>query len=663
MSINFCLQLDSFQEHQLPDRLHNASDLYKSNDDLVISRALDGSTVSTYKDDVWILKMYDAKGRCVYNFKSWVNNPEHPLTATIINELKIIQLARLQLHDKIRKPGSISLIELNKISTLAMNNGLTLHELFQEHNIKLYLIPSYSGLSCAPMRAMLNLLKELYHLGRKHPDFIFLPQSYTPIEQMQKIYDKYPKQQRNDPQQTKLIPSRLYAALIVNFSTELDDFNQHASHLKAFYKAKNIDPLFGLPAKRANKNKVSTSWKKAIDTFNLSSLFSNKKIFNWKELNSYLGDVQCIAKYWIHIFSGMRSNEARHLPSDSLKIIEKTNFTLNILEGYTSKIGAQNHSKTFWITSKIVEKGVDAAKTIGNISAQNLNFDNAHESSYPLFPGLKTALYDNKAFEGAPVVSEHCHSRALVRVLARLSELAIQETDIRELEMFDGFSDWRKDPALEIGKPWPLTTHQCRRSLAVYCSRSKIVSVGSLALQLKQFTETMTSYYRRGSPFAENFINTEDSQQLLREFEFEQRKAQFINYENLIINSTGRLWGGEGTRIQTATDKGRPLIITTDRKITERKFIKGEMALKASPIGFCTNTEFCEKISFTNVLTVCINCSHSILDQQSILKLRRGIDSLRHGQSQFNPKSPEYKQLQSEINHINEFLDKYNLLN
>jgi len=119
------------------------------------------------------------------------------------------------------------------------------------------------------------------------------------------------------------------------------------------------------------------------------------------------------------------------------------------------------------------------------------------------------------------------------RLLARMPTLSIREEDICELERFDGFRDWRNDPDVEIGKTWPLATHQCRRSLAVYSARSGLVSVGSMALQFKQLTETMASYYRKGNAFAENFLCTDDAASWMDELEHERRTAQFIDYQEM----------------------------------------------------------------------------------------------------------------------------------
>lgn len=511
------------------------------------------------------------------------------------------------------------------------------------------------------MRDMLILFKELFDFRVNHTGFKLAPFNYSVIKVMQEIYDRYPKAQKDDPQQTKIIPSRLYAAIINSFSSELDDFIAYADAIVEFYRERKDSSLFGLPVIRARKNKASISWDDAVAQYDLGSLFRKKSIACWTDLNGYLGEVQCVAKYWIHLFSGMRSNEARHLPASTYKTIKAAGTEITILRGYTSKIEAQNHTETFWVTSGIAEKCTIAARKIGRISAILFQYDDTNLDVYPLFPALKKVRSKIQAFEGGPVVAEASQGRALKRVISRWPDLVVKEVDILELEQFDGFRDWRNDADVKVGKVWPLTTHQCRRSLAVYCARSGLVSVGSSALQFKQLTEAMASYYRRGSVFAVNFLVTDDAQNFIAELEYERHKVQYLNYEKSVINTTSRLWGGEGARIQTARDKGRALIITTDRKVTEKRFQKGEMAFNPSLVGFCTNIEPCDKISFTNILNVCIGCEKSIMDDRSLMKIKRGVSNLKRGQAIFEADSPQYKQLEKEIKSIYETLDKRGL--
>jgi hypothetical protein len=171
----------------------------------------------------------------------------------------------------------------------------------------------------------------------------------------------------------------------------------------------------------------------------------------------------------------------------------------------------------------------------------------------------------------------------------------------------------------------------------------------------------MASYYRKGSAFAVNFMNTEDAKNLIDSMEYERQKAQYIDYEANVITTTSRLWGGEGNRIQVARDKGQPLIITTDRAMTERKFLKGEFAYKSGPIGGCTNLEPCDRISFTSIFA-CIDCEKSILDDdRSLKKIKRGLNNLRREQAFYVAENAQYMQLESEISAIYEKLEKRGL--
>lgn len=661
MSIIANLQVNDCQEHQLPDNCANASDYLAIDGEFVISRSASGGVVSRYQDDSWDMRVYDARGTCIYNFVNWDDGSDNPLIPVIIGEMKRIQLARLYLYHKPRKPSSLRVFSLRKLARLALSNDLSLSLLFESENINRVLLPSFACLERNPMHDMLILLKELFGLRAKHPELTLVPTDHAIVQCMQALYDKYPKEKKDGQQQTKLIPSRIYAELIVALNTELDVFNANGDSLVEFFKQRKESPRFGLSQDRARAYKDCVTWLDAVSQFGIRSLFETHSITDWFKLRVYIYDIQIFAKYWIHLFSGMRDNEARHLPADTYETIGVADADIAIMRGYTSKIAGQNQTETFWITTPAAEKAIVAARHIGKIAALLSDFDETDSSQYPLFPAIGTQD-DYRSFKGAPVMGQCSMENKRERLAARWPGLVVQEADIRELEKFDGFRNWRNDPGVQVGQPWPLATHQCRRSLAVYAARSGMVSVGSLGLQFKHLSEVMTSYYRRGSTFALNFLQTDEAQGWLEELEYERLKSQYIHYEANVINSTSRLWGGEGNRIQVARDKGQPLIITTDRAMTEKKFLKGEMTYKLGPIGGCTNLEPCDKIHFTSVFA-CIDCEKSILDDDRSLKnIQRGLDNLKRGQTLFVADNPQYKQLEAEISAIYDKLEKRGLL-
>lgn len=663
MSIISNLQINGYQENHLPDSLIPTTNNFPPGADFVVSRLPDGSPVSRVKDDTWNLRMYDAQQICIYDFSSWCATPTNELAIHIKQELKTIQLARMYLFEIPRKVNSIQLTVMRKIATLAFNNKTSIRNLFNNTTLQTAIISSFSTLSQNAMKTTLGVIRELYTLRTRHLYFELAPPKYELIERLELIYNRRQKNQRHDPQQTKLIPSRIYGELISGLKNELDIFNANAARMCAFYLERRSNPLFAIPDIRHNHIKQGLAWKKAVQKHRLSPLFKKLSIDNWRKLHSYIEEIKCASKFWIHLFSGMRDNEARFLPSDAYTLIEANSGSIHILRGYTSKISGQNHTETFWVTHKIVKIGVDAARATGKITAIKCGWNDSNAARYPLFPADKHASPSDAYIPiwhfDAPAYSKSRDKN--IRLLARIPALCIREEDISELERFDGFRDWRNDPDLEVGKTWPLTTHQCRRSLAVYSARSGLVSVGSLALQFKQLTEVMASYYRKGSALAENFLSTDDAANWIDELEHERRTAQFLNYQDNVINSSSRLWGGEGTRIQIARDKGQPLIITTDRSLTEKKFLKGEMTYKPSPIGGCTNIDHCDKIAFTSIL-VCIDCDKSILDDDRSLKnIKRGMNNLKREQALFDPKNPRHKQLDTEIQALYDKLDKRGL--
>ncbi|PXX55658.1 hypothetical protein SAMN05660489_05571 [Pseudomonas sp. LAMO17WK12:I10] len=667
MNIISDLQISGRKEIQLPDSYTNLSAYLAPDDDFVISRGLDGSVVSHFRDDTWDVRMYDAKNKCVYNFASWCSEPSNALAQSIQRELKIMQLARLYLSGKPRKVNSIRLMYLRDLARLSFNNRISLTELFNNTTHRAAIISSFAALPPSTMKSMLTVVRELFNIRTKHSDFVIAPSSYELMECMESIYNKFPKAKLNDPQQTKLIPSRIYGELICALSAMLDAFNDHSAGICALYNQRIANPLYAVTEAQHRSKHDSTLWTDAISQHGLTPYLENLSITNWPLLNRYIAEIQIAAKYWIHLFSGMRDNEANFLPADAYTSIDIGEVTFKILRGYTSKISAQNHTATFWVTHSIVEKGINAARAVGRVSALKCGWDDVNKSQFPLFPGKisrqkrsGSANRNTWHFEGAPAAGSITESTQR-KLLARIPALSIREEDICELEKFDGFRDWRAEPTIKLGKPWPLATHQCRRSLAVYGARSGLISLGASALQFKQLTEAMASYYRKGSAFAVNFLQTDDAQNWMDELEHERRTAQFIQYEIDVINTTNRLWGGEGNRIQVARDKGQPLIITTDRLFTERKFFKGEMTYKTGPIGGCSNLEHCDKISFTSIFA-CIDCDKSILDDdRSLRNIKRGVNNLKREQALFVPENPQYKQLESEIDALYEKLEKRGL--
>lgn len=654
MSIIDGLQLAGAKTISLPDVYHEIRHSIVGNE-FVVSRNLSGAVVSRYGDKVWDVKVYCAAGKTIYNFVSWRSDIGSELFDIVVGEMKQVQIARMNLYSKPRKVGSIGLTPLRLLANLAMDNNLTLRQLLGSlDNVKL-LGDALSAKSKSSVVAVIELLSELYELSLMHPEARF---PYSPQDCIQELRQIFGYQYGLEVEQTMLIPTRRYASLIAGLDYALDEFNGVSGSLCKFFEARKHNPMFGCQVSKYRNNGRAVVWGAALEAVGLHDYFSKYSIVNMVDLYSHLNFIRYYSKTWIHLFSGMRCNEARCLPFNTLQKIEVNGEEFIVLRGYTSKIEGQNQTPTFWVSAPIVEKGVTAAQSLAKIAVIRNGWDDSEPSAFPLFPVISQRKENTQCvqYATAPIMATPL-VRFTYRALKRIDGLNIVEEDLAELDEFDGFRDWRGKSNLKVGAQWPLCTHQCRRSLAVYSARSGLVSLGVLSIQYKHLTEVMTSYYRADSAFAQNFIVSDDQKLFVSEIAAEQRMFGYVKYNQNVINSSGRLWGGEGNRIQVSRDRGRPLIIATDREVTLKKFKSGDMVYKEGPLGGCVNPEPCEKIGFMNVL-VCTDCKYSILDGASVVKIKHGLRNLERSMSMFSPESPFYKQLSNEVDAITQRLTK-----
>ncbi|MEW8053276.1 MAG: hypothetical protein AB2809_23215, partial [Candidatus Thiodiazotropha sp.] len=214
----------------------------------------------------------------------------------------------------------------------------------------------------------------------------------------------------------------------------------------------------------------------------------------------------------------------------------------------------------------------------------------------------------------------------------------IEESDLRELENIDPHRAWRSEDKFKVGNPWPLTPHQFRRSLAVYTSCSGLVTLPSLRRDLQQLTEEMSTYYARGSSFAKNLIEN-NHDHFAREYQDTQPESQALAYLTHIIFSDERLFGPHGTWVERNIRIKNPILSASDREETIKRFKKGEIAYRETPLGGCTETAPCNKKAMRSIIG-CLDCNRSII---KLSKLDRVITVQELFVKRLHPETMEWK--------------------
>lgn len=636
----------------LPDKPGN--NINSISDDTIVCYDPDANPVF-YGDDIWNFKAICPSHTTVYNFTLFLKYKA---------ELKRIIYSRLYYSPKSRSVSSVRMTSVNYLAQWASNNKCSIENMLNDSRLYPFIASSYSNLSKRSASILLSVVRELRKVRVIHPELRIGP----PDDNLGNMLQGTPLERLDDTnaqksEQTAVIPSRIYSGLIAGFESFLSYFFEHSIRIEQLYNS--IRAGCSEFNNFLQKLKNSGQWDSFLESHGLLEYASRYGLKNKKTFSAHLADIQVISRYWIHLFSGMRKNEVDTLAYGCIGDITTHGITTKIIRGFTSKLTSQGPTPTFWVTTDIIDVGIESAKYVARILSSELGFV-VDDSDFPLFPSSQPKYIDGKEvskrrFKNAPYVAAYNKNELEKRVLSKIPEAYVQEGDIRELELFDGFRNWREE--FPIGQPWPLETHQCRRSLAVYLARSGRVSIGSMQVQFKHLCAAMTSYYRKGSTFAVNLLDA-DSDEAHRDqlifidsMEKEQRLAQYLNFEEKVIGNQGNLWGGEGKRIKKSHSRGEPLVIVSDRERTKERFERGEMVYKESPLGGCTKIGSCDRLSITNI-TPCVNCEHSVLDETSIPKIERHISNLEIERDQYDLNSLFYLHTQNEISELKGKLDK-----
>lgn len=660
----------------LPD-LHNTnSDV--SLDDFVISRDPSGEVRSKFSSDNWDLRSYStSKRNANWHFLLWGKPTLNPaLFEKITYEIKVVQYCRGWVFPVVRQPSSLTLTVVNKLALAAYNHGISLFDYICGTQYKKEHIERYKSINHNQQMIYSNILTELASLYDQYPLTTYdLNRTYLYQLNAEIIIHFSYRGGNRDLQKKRRqhlpIPTRIYSELISYLEKNIEEVFEISDALVDMFRERNSIVGWKKDYFGATKGKMSSGiksevlWEPLMDRYGLLGFIEKHNIYGWQKLKNHLCEVARRIRIWLMTFSGMRIGEVIKLPSNSYQQINVEGGQATILRGYTHKtIGGGSIVATNWVTTSIVEKAFSVAQRLSRIPCLELGFDESLVGTdyFPLFPmwNSLTARTDASVgtYPSAPLLSKKDDQYIFLR---EMSFSIVDQSDIDELLAINPDIDLEHH-CVEVGKPWPFKNHQLRRSLALYSARSGIVSLGSLKYQFQHLTKEMTLYYQYGSLFAKDILGgSEDSASILsliKDIDEERRFAQYLLWEDRVMDSNDILWGGEGNRIQVAKNKGAPLIITTDRNITLKKFQKGQIVAKEGPIGICTNPDPCEEIGLS-IVGACPACTFSVNDSQSLQKLTTMVNRFARAKSVYPEGSLTYKQMELEELQLLKLIEKH----
>ncbi|EIM17001.1 hypothetical protein [Pseudomonas chlororaphis] len=417
--------------------------------------------------------------------------------------------------------------------------------------------------------------------------------------------------------QTAYIPPRIWLYQLNRLQTCLEDFNNHRDKIEECFKfcldahVTNAGSLTqacseSLPSNRRpfhrckRLNGIRTGaqfhgpFSKTAEKFGIHELLkrwlTDPDDDGGSALATYFSFIGYVGTAYILNFSLMRVAEGMSLRSDCL-IIEHDELTdedIYILKGATTKTVDDDDAR--WIASPSVKVAIEAMSTIAKlriitasankkVPTTSEDIKNPYLLLRPYEPWKRKSDYLSQPLTVRPVIPSYSLMARKYPKLFNIESLRITAADLDAALLI---TPTLNPKLFDIGKVWPLSWHQLRRTGAVNMTACGVTEA-SVQYQLKHATRAMTRYYGIGHynvrvKFNESarseYIRT-TYEMIAREFESlqssrfvsphgEKRKEQIINSVNI-----------------------------TDHKLLTAAAKAGRIAYREILPGVCTNPDPC----------------------------------------------------------------------
>lgn len=437
------------------------------------------------------------------------------------------------------------------------------------------------------------------------------------------------KDYRARDRQRAPLPTRIYAGLINNLSAELDDIEVHKTRVLAALR----EAIAEYPIEKTVETEHGIRMGAALIQKHDLQEYLERREYSTNRLRSLAAavtEIFLICKLQIHTFSGMRDMEVRTLPYYCMESERGANGRRHcLIVGSTTKFNKGRRMRTRWVTTendgfRAIRIAQEFASVIyESFSVQPSEVDGVRDN-YPLFPSTE---YLPWVGQRAPVAGRiaasgtrlfHTSASPLQRRLCPL----IEEDDIAELEEIDTFRAWGEEQRFTVGKLWHLTSHQLRRSLAIYANASGLVRLSSLRRQLQQITREMAAYYGRGSAFCKNFIEEDSGEYKIHiavDWQDGTEEAEMLAFVRDVLNSSEPMFGGAGIYYERQRERGEVM----SRDDVSKQIRTGLLSYQEGPLGGCTRIGSCEKrkgLSLINVACATEGCQNLIGKHSKIVR-------------------------------------------
>ncbi|WP_141099648.1 hypothetical protein [Pseudomonas sp. K2I15] len=613
-----------------------------------VTTLLNGESVSAYGDWLWDFRYFVASnkgdGILYFNKEPYLSNPG------ILQDVKHLLWHLIKLNFYKKKTHSVSAYlrwasALHCLSNYCTNNNLSIATCLTQEKLCLEFVHKF----CPQprKRTAASMLKMLFSLT---------------IEEIGcKMFDAYHSElststESNQEEQTLVIPSRLLFKCIKTTKKIVSDFNLHLEDLKLLTLEMHRETAKYSGARQyLHEGKISPlRFNELIDQYNLRKLSEHYKWNNSISFGRYLSEVQFSSKTLIHIYSGMRDDEAYSLLPGCLCEETVDGEVGYWLHGIATK-GYGRKKPAAWVTSLDVCPAITVCEAI----CDWIKIACKIERAIPLFSNISHfafALSHNriKPNENGNKFSNLTH--ATFNRIFKTSEFIISEKDSIEVQFIEYARNWDAEEIYITGVHWHFTTHQFRRSLAYYGIESGLIRFSSLHEQLQHIRMQMTTHYSKGGSVATSLIGN-STNHFQHEFKRVTTIVRALDYVKTILLSDEELIGGYGKHVEKNIKPLGKEHILIHRQKTIEQVQAGLLAYTPRATGGCMNPNPCHR-HLINPLSACVGCAHAALIPS---RIRLAVSTFNDFLATLQPNSPEQISAIKELNIITDHFQRQNI--
>lgn len=464
---------------------------------------------------------------------------------------------------------------------------------------------------------------------------------------------------RELPRQHLVIPPRIYNSLLDEIEELLERLHPRRFEIEEFIKEFK-DPYFGR-APRSQKTKADgkIDWIRpdcveAINKYELQEVFHGElSVKQFANVESAIAKIQYVMKMAIHIYTGMRDDEARAIENGAIEnkpfkpISDMGHEDLVSVVSTTTKYHGYR-ARGAWLAPEQVVLAIEILESIGRALAVLWEVD----------PMDCKLLLSPNVIKNGPIKELVRGTSSQSQVKYIFHSTSIQADDINFLNEIEPHRDVHEDGVV-VGAPWPLVSHQGRRSLAFYGASSGLISELTIKKQFKQVSLKMARYYGAGHERISLILGHYDKESgkyvmpkdhVFDDYRMAVPKAKAEALIRLVTSNNERLFGSAGSFIQKQRElyKGSTVKIAELRERTERQAENGEISYRRTILGGCLKLGRCEAFALGN-FTECLGCADSIIEPERVTAvmpgLKQELDSFEEGTADYNILKEEYERL------------------